>query len=118
MRRSALALFVVAVAGCGITDPSVTLHIQGTVTAQATGQSIAGARIDLYRSFIEEPVGTTTTDSQGRYSLSSKMGNCFENDLGSFVGASASGFAGDAAGVLCNSALQQIDFSLAPPATP
>jgi hypothetical protein len=118
MRRSILALLVFATAGCGVTDSGITLRIQGIVTAEATGQPIAGARMNLYPSFIQEAAATTTTDAQGRYSLSQKIDNCIDGDFGIFVGASASGFDSDGANVLCNSSLQQIDFSLVPPTTP
>jgi 5-hydroxyisourate hydrolase-like protein (transthyretin family) len=118
MTRSVLALLILSIAGCGITDSGVTLRIQGTVLAQATGQPVAGARINLYPSFIQEAVATTTTDSQGRYSITQKMDNCNEDDFGPYVGASASGFDSNGVNALCNSALQQINFSLAPPTMP
>ena len=118
MGRTVLALLTMSVVGCGITDPGVTLHIQGTVIAQATGQAIAGARINLYPSFIQEAVATTTTDAQGRYSITQKMDDCIEDDFGTFIGASASGFDSDGMNALCNSALQQINFSLVPPTMP
>jgi Carboxypeptidase regulatory-like domain len=118
MRRSVLALLTLSAVGCEITDPGVTLNIQGTVTAQATGQPIAGARINLFPFFLGDAVSTTMTDAQGRYSLSQKMDNCFEDDFGVYVDAKATGFDGEALNAVCSSGLQQINFSLAPPTTP
>src|SRR6476469_6102935 len=105
MRRSALTLLTLTIAGCGITDSGVTLRLQGTVTAQATGQPVVGAQVRLYPSFLQDPVATTTTDTQGRYSLSAKLDPCIENDFGVFVGASASGFDGHGTNLVCHSAL-------------
>jgi len=113
--RSVLALLSLAVSGCGITDSDgVALHFEGTVTAEATGQPVAGALVKLYPSVIQGPAATTTADAQGRYSLSQTIDHCIEAELGLLLEASATGFDSDGSNATCTGALQQIDFSLPP----
>lgn len=119
MRRSVLALLTLSVAGCGITGlDSVALQFQGTVTAQATGQPVAGAQIKLYPSILDDVAATTTTDAQGNYSLSQSIEGCIEAELGLFLAASASGFDSQGLNAACRAGLQRIDFSLPPAPAP
>ena len=119
MRRSVLALIALSAAGCDVTGlKSTTIRVQGTVTAAATGQPVAGAQMRLYPSFISEAVATSTTDAQGRYALTGSVSNCIEGDFALRVGVTASGFDSDGMNALCHTDLQQINFSLSPPTTP
>jgi carboxypeptidase family protein len=128
MNRAVLALLIFSASGCGITEPKVTLHLAGTVTAQATGQPIAGAQVMLLDEsrpfqFGNPTLAETTTDAQGKYSLSysvSGMGNCTGFALQFPLVATASGFteAGSPGELLCSESVQVFDFALAPATTP
>ena len=119
MRLSVLALLALSVAGCSITGlKSTTISVQGTVTAAATDQPVAGALMRLYPSIISNAVATATTDAQGRYSLSGSASNCIDGDFGLLVSAVASGFDSKGINAVCKTELQQINFSLSPPPTP
>jgi hypothetical protein len=123
MRRSILSLLIFSAAGCGITGPDkVTLHLAGTVTAQATGQPVAGALIQLYAPCIifgcnsDQDLARTTADAQGHYSLAQSVDNpCLGNGFGITLGVSGTGFAGTGQQVECKASLQTLDFSLATP---
>jgi hypothetical protein len=112
MRQGILALLFFSAAGCGIVEPGKTqLNFAGTVTAQATGQPVVGARVALFDIF--DTYAITTTDAQGHYSLSQSISTCVEGDFGTAVGASGIGFASKSSAISCSSsALQQINFSL------
>ena|SRR5450759_2096900 len=128
MGRTALTLMLIfSVAACGITGPeTVTLRFEGTVTAQATGQPVAGAQILLVEPTflgiggVEKTRGSSITDSQGRYSLTGQVdAKCVGSYFGIDVRVNASGFTTDARNVgQCNGALQRFDFVLAPAASP
>jgi hypothetical protein len=119
MERSLLALVALALAGCGITGVnSTTIHVEGTVTTAATNQPVSGAQISLYPSVVSAVAGTTHTDAQGHYSLSGRVTNCVDGDLGLYVTVAASGFESEGENAFCRTDLQQINFSLSPPTTP
>ena len=126
MRRGILSLLIFSAAGCGITGPDkVTLHLAGTVTAQATGQPVAAALIQLYPPCpifgcnSDQDLARTTTDAQGHYLLAQSVNNpCLGNGFGIALSASGPGFAGAGQQVECKGSLQTIDFSLSPPSVP
>jgi len=121
-----LLLLIFSAAGCGITGPDkVTLHLAGTVTAQATGQPIAGALIELFKPCLifgcnsDQDLARTTTDAQGHYSLAQSVDKpCLGSGFGIDLSASSTGFAPTAEQVECKGSLQTIDFSLSPPSGP
>ena len=111
MWKGILALLIFSASGCGIMEPDkTTINVAGTVTAEATGQPIVGAEVDLFK-FLNTQA-TTTTDSQGRYSISQSVDVCFEGDLGIGVGASGTGFVSKSVQISCTSSSQHVDFSL------
>ncbi len=125
MRRAILTLLICSAAGCGITEPDkMTLHLAGTVTAQATGQPVAGALIELYPPCLifgcdDQDLVKTTTDAQGRYSVTQSVDNrCTGHGFGLALSASGSGFEEKGEQVQCTESHQQIDFSLAQPTGP
>lgn len=109
-------MLIVLTAGCGdLVNPNATaLSFQGTVTAEATGQPISGAHVAL-----TDPVilygerASTTTDSQGHYTLAYSLDNCVAGTVGITLGASGTGFVEKSYQASCVSSLQQVDFSLA-----
>jgi carboxypeptidase family protein len=125
MKRIISSLLILMAAGCGITDvDKISLRLEGTVTAQATGQPVAGATIqlvDIAAGFLGSgAMATTTTDSQGHYSLAhSADRHCASLVLGVGISASASSFTTGTADVdACSTSLQRIDFALAPEQNP
>lgn len=122
MRRCILTLLVLSATGCGITGPDkVTLQVAGTVTAQATGQPVGGALIELFPPCFlfcnDQGRATTTTDAQGHYSVALSVDDpCTGNGFGFEIRASFSGFEAMSEQVECKGSLQHFDFSLAPPA--
>lgn len=118
MKRIISSLLIFAAAACGILEPgNVTLRFEGTVTAQATGQPIAGAQIKLSEVTLFEsgaPLATTSTDAQGRYSLAHSVSdNCVGNSLGLLIGASATGFSVSSELIgECNGTVKRFDFAL------
>ena len=126
MTRMILLLLVASATACGITGPNqVTLHIEGTVTAQATGQPVAGAQVILYQPTIifgadEKTLARTTTDAQGHYALTQAVDkNCIGALFGIAVSASASGFEENGSQIgICSDAVQRIDLSLSASAAP
>lgn len=122
MNRIVLSLLVLGVTACGITDAdNITLRVEGTVTAIATGEPVSGATVRLI-DIAEEllggggGLGTTTTDAQGRYSLSVGVGdNCRDGFvLGVGVDTQASGYRRDSREIGCHGALQRVDIPLEP----
>lgn len=115
-------MLILAATACGITDTGkVTLRFEGTVTAQATGQPIAGAQIRLFEPSLNfggapSALARTTTDSQGNYSLTQSVNdNCRAGVFPLEVEASASGFTAESEVVAqCNGTLQRLDFALTP----
>lgn len=89
MRKAFLALLLVAASACGLTGPDkVTVNVVGRVTAAATGQPIVGARMVLADPALDhtryKTLATTTTDGQGRYSLSASVDE--DCDIGFLIG--------------------------------
>ena len=117
MRRSILSLLIFSAAGCGITGPDkVTLHLAGTITAQATGQPVAGALIQLYPPC---PIFGCNSDQDLARTLAQSVNSpCLGNGFGIALSASGPGFAGAGQQVECKGSLQTIDFSLSPPSVP
>ena len=115
MRR--VALFVVVLAGCGVTEPVTetpetesTIRVQGTVTTAAEGTAIWGAKVEAHKWSIgyQSIAATTLSDSQGRYSLSFARSSCFNS-----ISASCGGFQRAANGdIRCTNEVQTIDFQL------
>lgn len=128
MTRSAFAVIsFLLVAGCGIVGPDeVTVQLEGTVTAQETGQAVAGARIELFEFCLcfgesAPPLATITTDAQGRYTITKSVDEraCESELFGFGVRASAPGFATEVAEVnRCDGGVERIDIVLDPPAVP
>jgi len=121
MGRRILALLLLSAAGCDITGPSkTTLHFDGTVTAQTTGQPVGGALIQLADPLILWGVRAgSTTDAQGHYSLTYSIDHCIDGDAGITLTASGSGLTSKTLLAACTESAQRFDFSLAAaPATP
>lgn len=119
MRRIIASLLIFAGAACGVTEPDeIALRLEGTVTTQASGQPIAGARIVLFEDAVfggnYAELATTVTDSQGRYSLTRSFASSCPRPFFSLgVSASASAFKAKLAAVPeCNGTLQRFDFVL------
>lgn len=125
MKRIIQSLLFFAAAACGITDSnSVTVRLEGTVTAQATGQPVGGASIrliDIAQAIIGSDgsvVALISADAQGRYSLTHSVGDCGDYLFGLGVTGSASGFASASQEIECSGSLQTVNFVLPPPPTP
>jgi hypothetical protein len=115
MRRAIQALLIISATGCGITNLNTAdLSFQGTVTAEATGQPVAGAQVALGDPLILYAArATATTDAQGHYTLSWSTDNCVAGALGMTLSASATGFVSESVQPACVSTVQHADFSLA-----
>lgn len=120
MRRGLVSLLILCFAGCGIVEPKgLALQFDGTVTAQATGQPLAGALIALADPTILWGVRkSVTTDSQGHYSLGYTLNPCVDGEAGATLTASESGFASNTVQITCTGGEQRFDFSLEPAQTP
>lgn len=101
MRKRILPLLILMIPACGLTGPDrVRVNITGTVTSEATGQPIVGARVELEDPALDgndKILASTTTDAQGRYSLSASVNdNCDIGILfGLYVVVNATGFSFD-----------------------
>ena len=115
MRRAIQALLIISATGCGITNPNgADLSFQGTVTAEATAQPIAGAQIALTDPVILYGVrASTTSDAQGNYSLAYSLDNCDNGPLGVTMTASATGYLSQSFQAACISLMQKMNFTLA-----
>ena len=110
--------------GCGILGPDdVILRIQGTVTAEADGQVLSGALVELYPpTFLlgdATPIASARTDALGHYSLSASIGEkCLGNGFGIAVRASAPPLeTAYKENLACTSGTQTVDLALAVAAT-
>ena len=110
---------ILAATACGITgSDNLTLHAQGTVTNTATGQPVAGATVVIWPPVFliggsSEPVASTTTDAQGRYSLSASVErNCLGNGFGYEVKASKLTYEDESVPLDCEGGPQQVDLAL------
>ena len=105
-----LACFLVLI-GCGSTEPiEKNLLFEGVITGEANGAPIAGATIsvgDGGSPFVPAIVQSTTSDAQGRYTLSHY--GCIYNP---YVYASATGYFQDQEKVGCMPGGQTVNFSL------
>jgi hypothetical protein len=108
--RLASVLMLIA---CGSTEPiEKNLLFEGTITDAATGTPIAGAGVLLIRgnglSLLPGPtVQSTTSDTQGHYTLS-HMGCVHEP----WLAAAAAGYYYDDQRVGCQPGSQTVNFSL------
>jgi hypothetical protein len=126
--KSILVLSMFILSGCGATDPdaeTVTIGVTGVVRAEATGQAIAGAAVSLRYDVIyltgggvSDGLASTTTDADGRYSLS-YSGKCRGPGADLAVHASATGYSSTNLGfgisIECKDGLQTLDINLSPP---
>ena len=82
MRSISLCLVVPLVLACGIVEPdSLTVRVEGKVTAADDGTPVAGATLGVF-GFGAYPGGGTTTDASGDYSLSFVVPSCGEPPWG------------------------------------
>ena len=93
------------------TGPKGDLLLEGTVTNAATGASISGATVGVGdgSGFGISIKQSTTTDSQGRYTLSHQ--GCINNP---YLQAFAPGYDLDDKPVACRAGTQTVNISLTP----
>ena len=118
VKRIILGFLIVAATACSLSE-TATLRVEGTVTAEATGQPVAGATIemvDVAQAFVggSAAMASTTTNAQGRYSLTySPDRDCFGFVLGVSLSASSSGLTTLSKGIeACEEDVQTVDFVL------
>ncbi|MDP9204676.1 MAG: carboxypeptidase-like regulatory domain-containing protein [Gemmatimonadota bacterium] len=101
---------VLVLMACGSTEPiEKNLLFEGVITNAATGAPIAGAGISVGdgSGFVPAIAQSTTSDSQGHYTLSHY--GCIYNP---YVFAGASGYFASQAKVGCMRGSQTVNFSL------
>ena len=107
--RLTCLLLVIA---CGSsTGPSGDLLLEGTVTSAATGAAISGATVGVGdgSGFVIQIQQSTTTDSQGRYTLSHQ--GCINNP---YVEVTATGYILNSKQVACRAETQTVNISVTP----
>ena len=99
------------VIACGSTGPSGDVLLQGTITSAATGTVISGATVGVGNGsgLVVQIAQSTTTDSQGRYTLSHQ--GCINNP---YVVVSATGYFLNSKQVACSTGTQTVNVSLTP----
>ena len=118
MKRLAATVLLLATIACGITGPNeVTLHAQGTVTDQATGQPVSGALVQLYPPSLffgsSANIATTSTDLAGHYAISASVGSaCTGNGFGYVVAATSGIRESDAAALECSGSNQIVNLTV------
>ena len=107
---SSLGLLILLACGGGGTEPSGSrLAFEGTVTDAATGAPIAGVHVEVATGIglVPQQLLGTTTDTQGRYSLS--YGGCRSP---AFVLAIITGYNWASETVTCQAEIQTLNLSL------
>jgi hypothetical protein len=115
-----VALLVAVLAGCGLTEPEITIRVQGTVTAATDGTAVQGARVEVWKmAFTPFLAEGASSDAAGHYSLSFvETGYCSERGFG--IWATCGGFQtlsfaaafDDTTYIGCTDEVQIIDFQL------
>ncbi len=99
------------------------IRIEGTVTNQATGAPIAGARVQLDWEDVLNAIGwqnsvaVASTNGEGRYTLSYHRADCRDPGIAGLnrLSASGAGYSDSYEGsILCKKDIQRFDFRLAP----
>jgi hypothetical protein len=102
-----LACFLLLIA-CGSTEPKGDLLFEGTIVDAATGAPISGTGVGVGDGLsIGFPPLVSTTDSQGRYTLSHD--GCITSP---YLYAYAQGYNWDSKQVGCKAERQTVNFSL------
>jgi hypothetical protein len=102
---------VLALLACGSTGPSGDLLLEGTITNAVNGGAISGATVGVGdgSGFVIKIVQSTTTDSQGRYTLSHH--GCIKSP---YIQAAATGYNANDKSVPCRAETQTVNISLTP----